>query len=107
MIILNIGDKVIIKREICANNLINPHFDKIATILKVDKIFDRIQISIDDFPNCNHRDYHNKFWYLIDEVEVMCEWLESDNCDLARFKKVCKKKECKYYNSEYNGIYIK
>lgn len=67
---MKIGDKVIIKQEICANNLKNPHYNRIGTVLKeVDK-FDLVQISIDDFPNVNHRDYHNRFYYLKDELEI-------------------------------------
>jgi hypothetical protein len=66
---VKVGDKVIIKREICANNCKNPHFGKIATVQKIDRL-NQVGVSIDSFPNCNHRDYHNRFWYGQEELEV-------------------------------------
>jgi hypothetical protein len=67
---MNIGDKVIIKKEICANNLPNPHYNKIATVEEIDTL-DLVRVSIDDFPNCNHRTYHNRFWYSKNELELV------------------------------------
>jgi hypothetical protein len=66
---MNIGGKVIIKEEICANGLKNPHYNKIATVHEIDR--SHVKVSIDDFPNCNHRDYHNRFWYLPEELEAV------------------------------------
>lgn len=71
---MNIGDKVIIKTEIYANNLINPHYNKIATVLKEPDRLGLVKVSIDNFPNCNHREYHNQFYYDIDELELL--WLK-------------------------------
>ena len=68
---MNIGDKAIIKVEICANNLKNPHYNKVVTILELPDRLGLIKVSIDDFPNCNHRDYHNQFYYNIDELEFI------------------------------------
>jgi hypothetical protein len=70
---MQIGDKVIIKEKICANNLPNPHYNRIATILEEPDRFDRVLLSIDDFPNCNHREYHNRFYYDINELELVKE----------------------------------
>ena len=65
---MEIGSKVIIKRKICANGLRNPHFNKVATVLSIDRI-DQVCVSIDSFPNCNHREFYNRFWYNSDELE--------------------------------------
>lgn len=67
---MNTGNKVIIKKEICANNNKNPHFNKIATVEEIDRL-NQVRVSIDDFPNCNHRTYHNRFWYMKDELELV------------------------------------
>jgi len=69
MRLYNVGDKVIIKKEICANNLINPHYNKVATVLEKPDRLGLVKISIDDFPNCNHKEYHNQFYYDIEDLE--------------------------------------
>lgn len=68
---MKIGSKVIIKREICANNLPNPHYNKIATIIEEPDKFNLVKITIDDFPHCNHRDYHNRFYYQKKELDIL------------------------------------
>lgn len=69
---MKISDKVKIIEEICANGLKNPHFKKIATILEIDKL-NLIKVSIDNFPNCNSREYHNRFYYTQEEVKFFEE----------------------------------
>lgn len=68
---MNIGDKVIIKREICANNLRNPHYNKMATVLKEPDRLNLVKVSIDDFPSVNHREFHNQFYFDIEELQLI------------------------------------
>jgi hypothetical protein len=68
---MKIGDKVIIKEEICANNLPNPHYNKVATVIENPDRLNLVKVSIDDFPNCNHREYHNRFYYQLEELELI------------------------------------
>jgi hypothetical protein len=65
------GDKVIIMEEICANNLKNPHYKKMATVLEPPDRFGSVKVSVDDFPNCNHRDLKNQFRYDLDELDTL------------------------------------
>lgn len=65
------GSKVVITQRICANGLKNPHYGKIGTILENPDRLDLVKISIDNFPNCNHREYHNQFYYDIEELKVI------------------------------------
>ena len=66
---MKIGDRVRIKREICANGQVNPWYGKTGTVLSVGII--TTEVSVDDSPNVNHREYHNRFGYNDDELEVI------------------------------------
>jgi len=64
------GDRVKILRE---KNLIygEPHryFGKLGTVREIDS--SRVCVVLDDYPNVNWRDYHNRYWYGKEEVEVV------------------------------------
>jgi len=63
------GDKVRILRELHPNNC-DPHihFGKKATVLSVNG--NQVIVSIDDFPNMNHREMKNRFFYWKNELEA-------------------------------------
>lgn len=46
----------------------HPHCGKIVTVIR-SETFDRIRISVDDFPNCNNRKHVNQFVADKDELE--------------------------------------
>lgn len=66
------GDKVIWKpidyRDM-SQNTSHIWYGAKATILEIITL-DRAIISIDDFPNCNHREYHNRFCADFNELEM-------------------------------------
>lgn len=68
-----VGDKVRIKTEIAANGLKHPWFNSIATVKAEPDRLNLVNISIDEFPNCNHREYHNNFYFDIEELELIQE----------------------------------
>lgn len=63
---LKVGDKAIYRPN-WKNHI---HDRKTITIIGHDTL-NRYIFSIDDFPNCNHREYHNRFWCLHSEVETI------------------------------------
>lgn len=42
------------------DNVSHVHYGKRVTVIDFD-VLDRIWVSINDFPRCNHREYHNRF----------------------------------------------
>ena len=66
---MKIGDKVKILRELHPDGY-SPHihFGKLATVLCDGGC--EFMVSIDSFPNMNHRELRNRFVYHKDELEV-------------------------------------
>lgn len=74
---IGIGDKVRIEKKLHPNGKDgHVHFGKMATTLRVE--LGMVEVSIDNFPNCNHRALFNRFWYDKDELRVISTGREVD-----------------------------
>ncbi len=67
---MKVGDTVILYPKYVSYPP-HPHEGKRAIVEEIEKYY--IRVSLPDFPNYNHREYHNRFWYTHDEYELESE----------------------------------
>ena len=60
-------------------NISHIHYGKTVTILGKDRIY--YCFSIDDFPNCNHREKQNRFHASHEEIEIIDHPTEKGGAD--------------------------
>lgn len=64
---MKIGDTVIIHPKFVSVSSPHPHEGKRAIVEEIEKYL--VRVSLPDFPKCNHREIHNQFWYMPEELE--------------------------------------